>query len=123
MGLRGETPTVTLAGLQTFRSKARSSGCRRSPALIGLEWLQREATSEVRQLPKELPNSVRVVHEKTTRRTGFLCLTNTQGTALSRLMAERDAVRRGPESGRGTHGADWPKEDECDLTHYGKVKK
>src|SRR5205809_7752365 len=75
MGLRSsdrETPTATYAELQTFRAKAIEMGLPSlaTAALIGWEWLQREedifCTFDVKHYrPKERPNTVRVVHDKT----------------------------------------------------------
>jgi hypothetical protein len=75
MGLESsdrETPTATLAELRAFRAKAIEMGLPSlaTAALIGWEWLQREiaifATFEIGHYrPKEHPNAVRLVHEKT----------------------------------------------------------
>jgi hypothetical protein len=75
MGLQSsnrETPTATFAELESFRAKAIEMGLPSlaTAALIGWEWLQREidifGTFEVNHYrPKEHPNAVRVVHEKT----------------------------------------------------------
>ena len=75
MGLRSsdrETPTATLPKLQAFRAKAIEMGLPSlaTGALIGWEWLQREvdifATFNVSHYrPKEQPNMVRVIDEKT----------------------------------------------------------
>jgi hypothetical protein len=75
MGLESsdrETPTATFDELQAFRAKAIEMGfpSLATAALIGWEWLQREvdifATFEVAHYrPKEQPNAVRIVHEKT----------------------------------------------------------
>jgi hypothetical protein len=75
MGLRSsdrETPTATFAELQAFRAKAveMELPSLATAALIGWEWLQREtdifATFDVTHYrPKERPNAVRVMHEKT----------------------------------------------------------
>jgi hypothetical protein len=75
MGLQGskrETPTATFEDLVTFRTKAVELGLSSlaTAALIGWEWLQREAdifaTFDVTHYrPKEHPNMVRVVDEKT----------------------------------------------------------
>ena len=67
-----ETPTATFAELQAFRAKAIEMGLPSlaTAALIGWEWLQRErdifASFDVMHYrPKERPNAVRVLHEKT----------------------------------------------------------
>ena len=75
MGLRSsdrETPTATFEELQAFRAKAIELGLPSlaTGALIGWEWLQREAdifaTFDVAHYrPKESPDTVRVVHAKT----------------------------------------------------------
>ena len=68
----GETPTATFERLQAFRAKAKDMGLPSlaTAALIGWEWLQRQTdifgTFEVQHhRPKDQPNAVRVVHEKT----------------------------------------------------------
>ena len=85
MGLRSsdrETPTATYDELAAFRAKAVEMGLSSlaTAALIGWEWLQRETeifsvfdVSHYR--PKERPNMVRVVDEKTKRKAGFRCST------------------------------------------------
>jgi hypothetical protein len=83
MGLESsdrETPTATFAELQAFRAKAVELRLQSlaTAALIGWEWLQREtdifATFDVMHYrPKEHPNAVRVVHEKTREEIGFPC--------------------------------------------------
>jgi hypothetical protein len=75
MGLRSsdrETPTATFNELQIFRAKATEMGfpSLATAALLAWEWLQREedifGTFDVTHYrPKERPNTVRVVHEKT----------------------------------------------------------
>jgi hypothetical protein len=75
MGLHSsdrETPTATYAELQAFRAKAIEMGhpSLSTAALLAWEWLQREedifGTFDVTHYrPKERPNTVRVVHEKT----------------------------------------------------------
>lgn len=85
MGLRSsdrETPTATYDDLLAFRVKAIEVGLSSlaTAALIGWEWLQREtdifaafAVSHYR--PKERPNMVRVLDEKTKRKAGYLLST------------------------------------------------
>ncbi|WGD55874.1 hypothetical protein QA641_19490 [Bradyrhizobium sp. CB1650] len=75
MGLESsdrQTPTATYEELRTFRTKAVELGLPSlaTAALIGWEWLQRVedifATFDVsRYRPKDKPNLVRVVDEKT----------------------------------------------------------
>jgi hypothetical protein len=79
MGLKSsdrETPTATYEELQAFRAKAIEMGfpslatAAFTAALLAWEWLQREedifGTFDVTHYrPKERPNTVRVVHEKT----------------------------------------------------------
>ncbi|MFH0303522.1 hypothetical protein AAFX91_41785 [Bradyrhizobium sp. 31Argb] len=75
MGLQGssrESPTATYEELVTFRAKAVELGLSSlaTAALIAWEWLQREtdifATFDVSHYrPKEHPNMVRVIDEKT----------------------------------------------------------
>jgi hypothetical protein len=104
MGLRSsdrETPTATYAELQAFRAKAVEVGLPSlaTAALIAWEWLQREedifGTFDVTHYrPKERPNTVRVVHEKT-REENWIPLVGAEGAPLyPELMAELDALRR-----------------------------
>ncbi len=104
MGLRSsnrETPTATYVELQTFRAKAIELGFRSlaNAALLAWEWLQREedifGTFDVAHYrPKERPNTVRVVHEKT-REENWIPLFDATGVALyPELMAELDALKR-----------------------------
>jgi hypothetical protein len=75
MGLESshrETPAATFAELQAFRAKAKEMGypSLATAALIAWEFVQRRidifATFEVAHYrPKERPNAVRVLHEKT----------------------------------------------------------
>src|SRR5262249_23926953 len=75
MGLKSsdrETPTSTYAELRAFRAKAieMEHPSLATAALIAWEWLQREkdifATFDVAHYrPKERPNAVRILHEKT----------------------------------------------------------
>jgi hypothetical protein len=104
MGLKSsdrETPTATFADLQAFRAKAVELGypSLATAALIGWEWLQREedifASFDVRHYrPKERPNTVRVVHEKT-REENWVPLFDDAGVPLyPELMGELDALKR-----------------------------
>ena len=142
MGLissRRETPTATYAELQAFRSKAVEMGypSLATAALIGWEWLQRErdifATFEVTHYrPKERPNAVRVVHEKTDEE-NWIPLFDEKGVPIyPELMNELDAIKRQRIGGlmlRRDSDArrpwpTYPKEGEIDFTHMGrKVKK
>jgi hypothetical protein len=142
MGLESsnrETPTATLAEMQAFRAKAIELGLASlaTAALIGWEWLQREvdifATFEVGHYrPKERPNSVRVVHEKTQEENWIPLFDEQTGAPLyPELMAELDAIKRTRIAGLmlrrdwGQHAAwpTWPKEDEVDLTHMSRKVK
>lgn len=104
MGLKSsdkKTPTATYEELQSFRSKAIEMGLPSlaTAALIGWEWLQREedifASFDVRHYrPKERPNTVRVVHEKT-REENWVPLLDDAGVPLyPELMGELDALKR-----------------------------
>jgi len=142
MGLESsgrETPTATLAELQAFRTQAAEMGLPSlaTAALIGWEWLQREidifATFEVSHYrPKERPNAVRVIHEKTKEENWIPLFDEATGVPLyPELMAELDALKRTRISGVmlrrdwGQH-APWPtypKEGEVDLTHMSRKVK
>jgi hypothetical protein len=75
MGLQSsgrETPTATFKELQAFRATAKEMGLASlaTAALIGWEWVQRRtdifASFEAAHYrPKDRPNAVRVLHEKT----------------------------------------------------------
>jgi hypothetical protein len=141
MGLRSsdrETPTATYAELQAFRAKAVELGLPSlaTAALIGWEWLQREvdifATFDVSHYrPKERPNTVRVLHEKT-KEENFVPLFDDNGAPLyPELMAELDAIKRERIGGLmlcrdwGDRGPwpTWPKPDEPDFTHVSRKVK
>jgi hypothetical protein len=141
MGLEGsyrETPTATFAELQIFRTKAVEMGFQSlaTAALIAWEWLQREAdifaTFDVAHYrPKEQPNAVRVVHEKT-REENWIPLFDDVGVPLyPELMNELDAVKRERIGGLMLR-RDWgerrpwptsPTPDQIDLTHMGRIVK
>ena len=142
MGLESsdrETPTATLAELQAFRAKAIELGLSSlaTAALIGWEWLQREvdifATFQVSDYrPKERPNAVRVIHEKTNEENWIpLFDEKTDAPFYPELMAELDAIKRTRIAGLmlrrdwGQHAPwpTWPKEDEVDLTHMSRKVK
>jgi len=105
MGLQSssrETPTATFLELQVFRAKAIEMGfpSLATAALIGWEWLQREIdifdSFEVGHYrPKERPNSVRVVHEKTNEENWIPLLDERTSVPLNpELMAELDAIKK-----------------------------
>ncbi len=127
-----ETPTANFAELQAFRVKAIDMGfpSLATPALIGWEWLQREtdifATFEVGHYrPKERPNSVRVLHEKTQEENWIPLLNERTGApAYPELMAELDAIKKTRIAGlmlRRDWGKQdpwptWPREDIVELS-------
>ena len=104
MGLKSsdrETPTATFADLQAFRAKAVELGypSLATAALIGWEWLQREedifASFDVRHYrPKERPNTVRVVHEKTREENWVPLFDDASVPLYPELMGELDALKR-----------------------------
>lgn len=142
MGLRSsdkEAPTATFDDLVTFRAKAVEMGLPSlaTGALIGWEWLQREtdifATFDVTHYrPKERPNMVRIVDQKT-KSEGWVPLFDDAGVPIyPELMAELDAIKKDRIGGLmlcrdwGNRGPwpTWPRPDEPDFTHMGrKVKK
>jgi hypothetical protein len=134
MGLRSsnrETPTATFEELQTFRAKAaeRQLQSLGTAALIGWEWLQRGedifATFSVEHYrPKERPDMVRVIDEKT-RTEGWIPLFDEAGAALyPELMAELDAIKRDRigglmicrDWGNRAPWPTWPKPDMPDFS-------
>ncbi len=142
MGLRSsdrETPTATFAELRDFRAKAFelelavARHCRVDrlgmAAARGryLRHLRRDATTG----PKERPNAVRVLHEKT-REENWVPLFDDAGVPLyPELMAELDAIKRERIGGLmlcrdwGDRGP-WPttpKQGEIDLTHMSRKVK
>lgn len=142
MGLESsdrETPTATFAELQVFRAKAIEKGLPSlaTAALIGWEWLQREidifATFEVGHYrPKERPNAVRVIHEKTGEENWIPLLDEQTGAPLyPELMAELDAIKKTRiaglmlrrDWGEKSPWPTWPHEDEVDLTHMSRKVK
>jgi hypothetical protein len=141
MGLKSsdrETPTATLAELQAFRAKAIELGhpSLATAALIAWEWLQREkdifATFDVAHYrPKERPNAVRVLHEKTGEE-NWIPLFDDNGVPLfPELMLELDAIKRERIGGLMLHRdwgerapwPTWPTPDEVDLTHMSRKVK
>ncbi|TAI60310.1 hypothetical protein [Bradyrhizobium sp. Leo170] len=141
MGLQGssrESPTATYEELVTFRAKAVELGLSSlaTAALIAWEWLQREtdifATFDVSHYrPKEHPNMVRVIDEKT-RAESWVPLLDDAGVALyPELMSELDAIKRErigglmlrrDWGGRGPWPT-WPKPDMPDFTHMSRKVK
>jgi hypothetical protein len=133
-----ETPTATFEELQSFRIKAAELGLQSlgTAALIGWEWLQRGedifATFKVEHYrPKERPNMVRVIDEKT-RTESWIPLFDEAGVALyPELMAELDAIKRERIGGLmlcrdwGERGPwpTWPKPDMADFTHMTRKVK
>jgi hypothetical protein len=141
MGLRssaGETPTASYEELISFRSKAIEMGLQSlaTAALIGWDWLQREtdifATFMVEHYrPKERPNMVRIIDEKTTTES-WVPLFDDDGVALyPELMIELDAIKRERIGGLmlcrdwGARGPwpTWPKPDMPDFTHMSRKTK
>jgi hypothetical protein len=141
MGLRSsnrETPAATYEELLAFRRKAveldlPSLG---TAALIGWEWLQREtdifATFDVSHYrPKERPNMVRVVDEKTKQESWIPLLDDAGVPLYPELMAELDAIKRQRIGGLmlcrdwGERGPwpTWPKPDQPDFTHLSRKVK
>ena len=133
-----ETPTATFAELQTFRAKAKEMGfpSLATAALIAWEWVQRRVdifgTFDVTHYrPKERPNAVRVLHEKT-REENWIPLFDDQGAAIyPELMAELDAIKRERIAGlmiRRDWGDRapwpiWPTPDNVDLTYMSRKVK
>jgi hypothetical protein len=141
MGLQSssrETPTATYEELRAFRIKAAELGLPSlaTAALVGWEWLQRVedifATFMVEHYrPKERPNMVRVIDEKT-KQESWIPLVDEVGVALyPELMAELDAIKRERIGGLmlrrdwGDRGPwpTWPKPDMPDFTHMTRKVK
>jgi hypothetical protein len=141
MGLRSsdrETPTATYDDLIAFRAKAVELhlSSLATAALIGWEWLQREtdifATFDVSHYrPKEHPNMVRVIDEKTNAES-WIPLFDDAGVPLyPELVAELDAIKRERIGGLmlcrdwGNRGPwpTWPKPDQPDFTHLSRKVK
>jgi hypothetical protein len=141
MGLRSsdrETPTATYEDLVAFRGKAADLGLSSlaTAALIGWEWLQREtdifAVFDVSHYrPKERPNMVRVVDEKT-KTESWIPLIDDAGAAIyPELMLELDAIKRQRigglmlcrDWGDRSPWPTWPKPDEPDFTHLSRKVK
>jgi hypothetical protein len=141
MGLQSsdrETPTATFEELVAFRTTAKEMGLLSlaTGALIAWEWLQREtdvfATFVAEHYrPKEHPDMVRVVDEKT-RRVSWTPLFDDAGVPIyPELMAELDAIKRDRIGGLmlcrdwGKRGPwpTWPKPDMPDFTHMSRKVK
>jgi hypothetical protein len=142
MGLRSsdrETPTAIYEELTTFRNKAKDLGLAylATAALIGWEWLQRGEDIFAKFMvdhyrPKDHPNMVRVIDEKTGTESWIPLLDDGGGALYPELMAELDAIKRERIGGLmlcrdwGNRGPwpTWPKPDMPDLTHMSrKVRK
>jgi hypothetical protein len=141
MGLRSsdrETPTATYDDLLAFRVKAIELNLPSlaTAALIGWEWLQREtdifATFDVSHYrPKERPNMVRVVDEKTKQESWIPLIDDAGAPIYPELMAELDAIKRARIGGLmlcrdwGERGPwpTWPKPNQPDFTHLSRKVK
>ena len=133
-----ETPTASFNELQAFRAKAREMGLPSlaTAALIGWEWWQREidifgSFDVTHYRPKDRPNAVRIVHEKT-RDESWIPLFDDNGVPLyPELMGELDAIKRERIGGLmlrrdwGTRAPwpTWPTPEEIDLTHMARKTK
>ncbi|MGC2785183.1 MAG: hypothetical protein WA397_15415 [Roseiarcus sp.] len=133
-----ETPTATFEEFQIFRAKAKEMGLHSlaTAALIAWEFLQRQTDifgvfSVAHYRPKEQPNAVHVVHEKT-REENWVPLIDEKGVPLyPELMAELDAIKRERIGGLmlrrdwGDRGPwpTWPTPDDVDLTHMSRKVK
>lgn len=133
-----ETPTATFEELHIFRAKAKEMGLHSlaTAALIAWEFLQRQTDifgvfSVAHYRPKEQPNAVHVVHEKT-REENWVPLIDEKGVPLyPELMAELDAIKRERIGGLmlrrdwGDRGPwpTWPTPDDVDLTHMSRKVK
>jgi hypothetical protein len=141
MGLRSsdrETPTATYDELIAFRTKAvelRLSSLA-TAALMGWEWLQREtdvfATFDVSHYrSKQYPDMVRVIDEKTKRKSWIPLFDDIGAPLYPELMAELDAIKRERIGGLmlcrdwGERGPwpTWPKPDQPDFTHMSRKVK
>lgn len=140
MGLKSanrETPTATYAELQAFRAKAIELGMPSlaTAALIAWEWLQRETDifgtfDAAHYRPKERPNAVRVLHEKT-HEENWILLDDNGLQLYPELVAELDAIKRERigglmlcrDWGNRAPWPTWPKPGEIDLTHMSRKVK
>jgi hypothetical protein len=105
-------------------------------ALIGWEWLQREVDffatlTVVHYRPKEYPNMLRVIDEKTSTESWIPLFDDDSIPLCAELMAELDAIKRERIGGlmlcrdggdRGPWPA-WPKPDQLDFTHLSRKVK
>jgi hypothetical protein len=133
-----ETPTATYEELKSFRAKAIEMrlGSLATASLIAWEWLQREvdifATFDVTHYrPKERPNAVRVLHEKTQEENWVPLFDDAGAPLYPELMAELDAIKR-ERIGGLMLCRDWgdrspwptvPRPGEIDLTYMGRKVK
>jgi hypothetical protein len=141
MGLRSsnrETPTATYDELLAFRANAVEMGypSLATAALIGWQWLQREtdifATFDVSHYrPKEHPDLVRVIDEKT-RQVSWIPLFDDERKPLCpELIEELDEIKRGRigglmlcrDWGKRLPWPTWPKPDQPDFTHLSRKVK
>ncbi|MCW5704105.1 MAG: hypothetical protein KIT82_16165 [Bradyrhizobium sp.] len=133
-----ETPTATYDELIAFRTQAIEMGLHSiaTGALIGWEWLQRErdifATFSVDHYrPKDRPNMVRVVDEKTETESWIPLFDEVGAPLYPELMKELDAIKRERIGGLmlrrdwGERGPwpTWPKPDMPDFTHMTRKTK
>jgi hypothetical protein len=103
MGLQSnsrETPHATFAELMAFRAKAIEMGyvSLSTGALIGWEWLQREAHIFIRFVaeqyrPPDRPNQVYVTNYKTSTGSWEPLFNGTSKALYPLLMAELDAIK------------------------------
>jgi hypothetical protein len=124
--------------LQAFRAKAIEMGLPSlaTGALIGWEWLQREVDffatlTVVHYRPKEYPNMLRVIDEKTSTESWIPLFDDDSIPLCAELMAELDAIKRERIGGlmlcrdggdRGPWPA-WTKPDQLDFTHLSRKVK
>jgi hypothetical protein len=141
MGLRSsdrETPTATYDELVAFRAKAVQTGLSSlaTAALIGWEWLQREAdifaTFMVEHYrPKDQPNMVRVIDEKTGSESWVPLFDDASAPLYPELTKELDEIKRERIGGLmlrrdwGKRGPwpTWPEPDMPDFTHMSRKVK
>jgi hypothetical protein len=138
MGLKSsdrETPNATFEELQAFRATAIEMGLPSlaTAALIAWEWLQRErdifATFDATHYrPKERPNAVRVLHEKTREENWIPLFDDAAIPLFPELMLELDAIKRERIGGLMLcrdwgDRSPWPTGDNADLTHMSRKVK
>lgn len=132
-----QTPTATYAELQAFRAKAVEMALPSlaTGALIGWEWLQREADifasfAVAHYRPQEHPDTVRVIHHKT-KEENFVPLFKDGVPLYPELMAELDAVKRERigglmltrDWGDRAPWPTWPQPDQPDFTQVSRKVK